>query len=615
MKTLFICLGTFCVCGNLWSSEPPGDDAAISESLAEVLAEEAGGGAIDRRAKMHGKVGLSAADHWHVGELLVDGVWISVEEISEQTESQEFKDYKTRRGETALTELRHRELARWCRYNKLAEQERAHWNSVLITSPNDIEARQSLGHVFIAERWYTPEDLQSADAAARRLEAEWTEWMPKMRTLVSQITAPNLKTKQQGLDALAALSDRSAISSLEVTALQLSADHALPFIRAIITQRSTEACLALARISLSYPTDKRGQLAIEALRSYPKEAYVPELLGLLSTPIETKAEYAFTPKGELFVHRAMFRETQGERQLLRLNRLVQTSASRNVRSDFDIEFSVNQNYIKFVPTFHRGGAYNVGGNYETFEDERAGAKNAAEDQRQLEEDVAATNRQLERIAHTVYLVLELCTGEELDKKPEAWWEWWRLHNERYAPRKPLRDYQYSQVDHARVYKTVSAFNVTQLSCLEGRTQVQTAEGMKAIDEIQIGDMVLAQDVETGELALKPVLQTTIRPPSIMWNIVTDSGEITATAGHRWFVSGRGWLMTRELENGMLLHNATGTTRIKRLTLHNTEKKAFNLIVADFNTYFVGPERVLSFDNSNPIATMSVVPGFKTASPN
>ena len=33
------------------------------------------------------------------------------------------------------------------------------------------------------------------------------------------------------------------------------------------------------------------------------------------------------------------------------------------------------------------------------------------------------------------------------------------------------------------------------------------------EEIRIGDRVLAQDVETGELAYKPVLQTTIRPPN------------------------------------------------------------------------------------------------------
>jgi hypothetical protein len=102
-------------------------------------------------------------------------------------------------------------------------------------------------------------------------------------------------------------------------------------------------------------------------------------------------------------------------------------------------------------------------------------------------------------------------------------------------------------------------------------------------------MVVAQDVETGELALKPVLQTTVRPPKTTLTIVTDNSKIHATAGHRWFVAGQGWLMTRELKPDMLLHNATGTTRIADVIEDAKEQETYNLVVDGFHTYFVGPD--------------------------
>ncbi len=595
-------------CINAWSADPKPDNSQVNERLAQVLRVEAEGLAVDRRGQMQDSSGSDAADHWQVGELLVQGEWRAFDELSSLELPKELVDYKAKRGSIPLDESRHREFARWCKSHKLADQERAHWHGVLLTSPDDLEAHQALGHQWIADRWYTPQELVLADEASRRVEAEWSQWMPTMRKLVSQITSQNTRAKQEGLKRLAEIDDPSAVSSLEVTALQLSADQAIPFIRSVTKQHSPEACLALVRISLAYPVDARGEYAMQALSSYPKEFYVPEILGVLSTPIETQIVYSFNPKGELLIRRAMFRETQGERQQMRLNRLVRTAAVQHIRGE-DIEFSIYSNYVKFIPPSGPSTTVAAGGLFNTLEDEMAGAKNAAEDQRQLESGISSTNRDLARVANAAYVVLEKCTGVSLEEKPEAWWDWWQEYNQRYAPRKSFRNYEYSNIDNARVYKTASHYNVRQLSCLDGGTCVQTADGLKAIKNIQIGDMVLAQDVETGELALKAVLQTTIRPPEVMLNIVTESAEIKATAGHRWFVAGKGWLMTQELESHMLLHDATGTTRIVNVTRDDHAREAYNLIVEEFQTYFVGPARVLSFDNSDPLPTLRPVPGF------
>ena len=67
-------------------------------------------------------------------------------------------------------------------------------------------------------------------------------------------------------------------------------------------------------------------------------------------------------------------------------------------------------------------------------------------------------------------------------------------------------------------------------------------------------------------------------------------------------------MTKELQADMLLHNASGTTRIKKMIADPLEQETFNLVVDELHTYFVGPERVLSYDILN-CSLPCAVPGF------
>jgi hypothetical protein len=105
------------------------------------------------------------------------------------------------------------------------------------------------------------------------------------------------------------------------------------------------------------------------------------------------------------------------------------------------------------------------------------------------------------------------------------------------------------------------------------------------------------------MTLKPVIQTTLRPPTSTLKIVLEKSKIQATGGHRWWVSGKGWIKTRDLRKGMVLHSATGTTAIKDVIEDLQEQQTYNLVVDGLHTYFVGPERVMSYDNADvkPIA--------------
>ncbi len=241
---------------------------------------------------------------------------------------------------------------------------------------------------------------------------------------------------------------------------------------------------------------------------------MPELLSLLSTPIETRVQYAVNGLGELQMRRAMFRTNSKERQLVEYNRLVRVNEPLvqvvNVREVASVGGAFRKQYT--TPVLTPNTASPASSNI----DETAAAKNALMDQQALDLEIDKFNRNTELKSGNIYTVLRKTTGEPLEKKPDAWWEWWRKYNHRSSGSKPLTRRTYNQVDKAQT--SLQGFVYTgsaQASCLVAGTQVQTANGLQAVEAIKVGDMVLSQDVETGELALKPVVRTTCgrRKPS------------------------------------------------------------------------------------------------------
>ena len=74
-------------------------------------------------------------------------------------------------------------------------------------------------------------------------------------------------------------------------------------------------------------------------------------------------------------------------------------------------------------------------------------------------------------------------------------------------------------------------NVTSI-CFVAGTPVWTEEGMKNIEDVQIGDMVLSRDEETGETGFKPVIETIAKETGTLVEITLVGGEvIQATPEH------------------------------------------------------------------------------------
>ena len=175
--------------------------------------------------------------------------------------------------------------------------------------------------------------------------------------------------------------------------------------------------------------------------------------------------------------------------------------------------------------------------------------------------------------------------------PRRWWNWWAHEIDAYYPP--------DNVDYRRT--------VVQPDCLVAGTTVWTATGPAPIQTIEAGDLVLSQDAETGETAFKAVLAITERPPTNLLTVHANGNKITGSRGHAFWVLGEGWKMSKHLKVGDRLHTPNGSLEIERIEEAPLEK-TYNLFVADFNTYFVGEQRLLVHDNTLWQPTTAIVPG-------
>ena len=156
-------------------------------------------------------------------------------------------------------------------------------------------------------------------------------------------------------------------------------------------------------------------------------------------------------------------------------------------------------------------------------------------------------------------------------------------------------------------------------CFVAGTKVLTDRGHKNIEDIEVGDLVLAYDEETGETAYKPVLHL-FRNTTNEWCTVSVRGndgefyEITSTPGHKYFVPenkvrkdsralehasyaelSEKWVSACDLKHGdkVLLFDGTlckvESVSCRKLSAPET---TYNLEVADFHTYYVSDACVL-----------------------
>ena len=133
------------------------------------------------------------------------------------------------------------------------------------------------------------------------------------------------------------------------------------------------------------------------------------------------------------------------------------------------------------------------------------------------------------------------------------------------------------------------------ACFIAGTLVSVEDGHKAIEDVETGDYVWAWDEETGEVALKQVVETYVRASDELIHIFVNGEEIITTPDHPFYVPVKGWTDAANLRAGDILVLVNGEYVIVEKVQHEILEApvtVYNFQVEDFHTYFVANTGVL-----------------------
>ena len=544
---------------------------------------------------------------WQSGHVQHQNRWVRFDQLPDLlAEDSRLAEYQHRRDKTPNTVDGQLALARWCAEHKLDDRARAHLTAVLEIDPQHPQARQLLGFRKVDGVWLSQEEIQQAAIRAQQVEKGLAQWKPKLEEILQGLDHRSQRQRELAAKRLDAINDPAAAPAVELVLSMRDQQTALLAVGVLDRLSGPDAASALARQAVFSPWGPIRQAAVESLAKRDPIDYAPQLLSSMTTPVQTRAELYRAPNGRLTYRHALYREGQQHGAL----------------AVFETEY---RNTVLWA-----GSAETYGFRQAALTVQRQ--VDAAQKAQAVETTVAQQNALIQRLNERLCWALSQATGENLPADPEAWWHWWNDYNGLFvAGAKPVQhNYSQSSVefddpyDELDVYDDGRAINysyrgiplgrrVYKMSCLIAGTRVWTQSGLKAIEEIRLGDLVLSQNPQTGELAYKPVLKTTVRPPTRMLKIVVGDKALQASGGHPFWIAGRGWVFARDLQEGSRLHAVDGTAEVR--SVHPTgSEQLHNLVVADFHTYFVTEAKILTHDNTIREPTDALVPGLVEPSP-
>ena len=140
-----------------------------------------------------------------------------------------------------------------------------------------------------------------------------------------------------------------------------------------------------------------------------------------------------------------------------------------------------------------------------------------------------------------------------------------------------------------VFRPISLHVLDQVWCFAAGTPLLTSDGEKPIEQVRVGDLVLARSEHEpqGPVDAKPVLEVFSGVAPILELRVRDR-LIRTTAKHPFYVAGKGWVSACRLQPYDVLHSHDNQeVAVKSVSDAHEVVPVYNIRVADYCTYFVG----------------------------
>ncbi|HVV99559.1 MAG TPA: polymorphic toxin-type HINT domain-containing protein, partial [Planctomycetaceae bacterium] len=512
-------------------------------------------------------------------------------------------------------------VAQWCHRHGLTGQEYAHLTAAFSLAPaSELEAiANRLGYRQVGGHWLNREELADLAASAKQTEIGLKLWGKKVERVANQLNG-GPHQRETALASLQEITDPAAIPAMELSLASKDQHDAVVAIEAIARIDAYQASSALARHAVFSPWPAVRESAIDALKSRRFEDFVPSLLELLAPPVTAHQrvipglmqDLGFGRKrGELFYTQILVRETMNR---IEANALV---VPEEVKISPMMTIVMRRNFTTFANTMVGISGPPIGENIASAEPRNQALREATDRLHRREQMINAQNESTEQLNRRVTDALAAVSQQPQNTDPKFWWDWWYKYSDlqRVRPKaiafaaetsRPVPVSVVVPEVHVAILRPIDPGRSTH-SCFKAGTPVWTDTGMVPIERLQIGDRVLSQNVETGELAYKPVLYKSLRPKKQLLRVSAGGEDLVCTGGHRFWVAGEAWTKARELTPEDLLHTATGTIRVNTISEADTDE-THNLVVADFHSYFVGKQAILVQDLPLPRSTNCVVPG-------
>ena len=501
--------------------------------------------------------------------------------------------YNSRRERTRYTTDAHWKLALWCEQNGLKAEADAHFVVVTRLDPDHEAAWKRLGCRRVNGRWLNDEQVAAELADGKQQKEANRTWRPLLVKWRGWLNSKDRRDEaEQGLSGVSDPRAVPAIWSVFVSGGELDQRRAVQLFGQIDAPASD---LALGILALSCPRANVRKAACETLARRDARQAVDLLVGLLRDPEPNPrtpvVRFQFVPVGALGIGSAGITYVEGRRTA--------------VRTTFTLEDGIGLN--GFVGAALR--SLNDGGLYQLL---RPGYEQrlAMQSRRQVA-DFEATLRAFlaeaatdmvpgfalieqgnARLIHTLKNIVGVSPGDSW----EDWKRWWvEQRGYVYDPG------QFKNPPDLRFYETKPIYTRVvhnPVSCFAAGTPVKTRAGPLPIETIQVGDQVLTQDVRNGALSFTPVLATMHNTPAPTLRVQFEGSAepVVATDIHRFWKTGQGWVMARDLKPGDAVRMLDGPARVSAVSSEAVQP-VFNLDVGETQSYFVGQAGALVHDNS------------------
>ncbi|WP_435010961.1 hypothetical protein P12x_002251 [Tundrisphaera lichenicola] len=593
-----------------------------------------------------------------LGQMVDEGRWRTPAEAIERAGNQaDRRDalarYARRRDQIADTPQAHWQMARWAEEAGLLAEAEVHLRAVVRLDPAREEAWKKLGARKQGSRWVFPDRAaieKSEIEARRKADARWRPLLARWKTWLGQ---PSKQPEAEAL--LRGVTDPLAVPSIGKVFGSGSPESQKIAVRLLTQIDDPSASRGLAWLAIFGGSESIRRLAAESLAGRDPRESAPWLIGLLQDRIRYEVKPVGGPgsPGELYVQgktantRRFYaappppldfrpgdtwdRDAYGfaivRRQVGYTSQPIQAAldplysgapdmtgvganlaqaglgaTGQQLGDQLFANQQANSSLLGKTTAAGGGASSFAGGGFNApIQAEipigqlmMLAQQQAAFARENLRWDVASLDRYnagVDQINDRARMALKIVAGESPGEDPDAWRKWWGELSETSTIAPPLsRD-----VGAVEPEPPLPSGSKARMPAFVEGTPVWTRAGLRTIEDLRGGDLILTQDLDSGALAFTPVFSTRRIDRGMTRTLRVGDGSIAGTDLERLWVAGRGWVPLADLEPGDRIRGLDGLSKVLDAGRSNPQS-VYHVQVGDRRGILVGRDGLLAHDD-------------------